>query len=146
MKALLPLLTLLATGFTAAAQNPITLTQSNFPALPSTVELYNVANTTGVMAPTTGANQTWNYSSLTAAGQATKTYSAPSATPAFAGTTRTYTYSLSLGTFQLQGISSQALTASGLQYLGYTVPRQRFSLGALTGVPTDSLVVPAQSP
>ncbi|QKG58671.1 T9SS type A sorting domain-containing protein [Hymenobacter sp. BRD128] len=145
MKALLLLPCLLATGLTAAAQTPITLTQSNFPALPTTVELYNTASITGVMAPTVGANQTWNYSNLTATGQTTATYNAPSATPAFAGTTRTYNYTLPLGSFQVKGVESQALTATGLTYLGYTIPTQRFGLGTLTGAATDSLVVPMQS-
>jgi hypothetical protein len=145
MKALVPLLPLLTASLAAAAQTPITLTQSNFPALASTVELYNTASITGVTAPTTGANQTWNYGGLIATSQASATYSAPSATPAFAGTTRTYMYALPLGPFQVQGVGSQALTSSGLKYLGYSIPRQRFGLAALTGVTTDSLVVPAQS-
>lgn len=145
MKTPLPLLALLATGLTAAAQTPITLMQSNFPATPSAVELYSTASPTGVAAPTTGANQTWNYGTLTATGQTSASYSAPSATPAFAGTTRTYTYSLPLGPLQVQGVGSQALTATGLTYLGYSIPRQRFSLGALTGSATDSLTLAAQS-
>ena len=145
MKALLPLLPLLGASLTVVAQTPITLTQSNFPALPSTVELYSVASTTGVAAPTLGANQTWNYGGLAATAQTTRTYSAPSATPTFSGTTRTYTYSLPLGSFQVQGVSSQALTASGLKYLGYNIPLQRFGLATLTGATTDSLVVPAQA-
>ena len=145
MKAPLPLLALLATGLTATAQTPITLTQSNFPALATTVELYNTAGTTGVVPPTSGANQTWNYGGLAATAQTTTTYGAPSATPAFAGTTRTRSYSVPLGPFQVQGVASQALTASGLKYLGYSVPLQRFGLATITGVPTDSLVVPAQA-
>ena len=145
MKALVPLLPLLAASLTAVAQTPITLTQSNFPAQPSAVDLYSTASATGIAAPTTGANQTWNYGNLTATGQTSMSYSAPSATPAFAGTTRTYTYSLPLGPLQVQGVSSQALTATGLKYLGYNIPRQRFSLGALTGSPTDSLTLAAQA-
>ncbi|WP_151087260.1 T9SS type A sorting domain-containing protein [Hymenobacter baengnokdamensis] len=145
MKTILPLLTLLATGLSAAAQTPITLTQSNFPALPTTVELYNSASITGVTPPMTGANQTWNYTGLTATGQTSDTYNAPAATPAFAGTTRTYNYTLSLGAYPVRGTSSQALTPTGLNYLGYSIPLQRFGLSAVTGSPTDSLVVPAQS-
>ena len=145
MKATLPLLALLATSLTATAQSPITLTQSNFPALPTAVEMYNAASPAGVTPPTLGANQTWNYGGLVAAGQATKAYSAPTTTPAFSGTTRTYTYSLPLGPFQVQGVTSQALTSSGLKYLGYNIARQRFGLATVTGVATDSLVVPAQA-
>lgn len=145
MKTAVPTLALLAGALTATAQTPITLTQSNFPALASTVELYSAASPAGVMPPTTGANQIWDYSSLTPTGQTSATYSAPAATPAFAGTTRTYNYTLPLGPFQVAGTSAQALTATGLQYLGYTIPRQRFGLGALTTVATDSLVVPAQA-
>jgi hypothetical protein len=145
MKALVPLLPLLAASLAAAAQTPITLTQSNFPAQASTVELYSTASTTGVAAPTTGANQTWNYGGLVATGQGSAAYSAPSATPAFAGTTRTYNYALPLGPLQVQGVGSQALTATGLRYLGYTIPRQRFSLGALTGNANDSLALPLQA-
>lgn len=145
MKIIVPLLACLTSGLTAVAQSPITLTQSNFPALASTVELYNIANPAGVVPATTGANQSWNYGSLTAAGQSTVTYGAPPATPAFAGTTRTYAYALPLGPFQVAGTVSQALTTTGLKYLGYSIPLQRFGLGALTTVPTDSLIIPAQS-
>ncbi len=145
MKALVPLLSLLASGLTAAAQSPITLTQSNFPALASTVESYSIANSTGLMPASTGANQIWNYGSLTATGQYTNVYSAPSATPAFAGTTRTYSYVVPFGPLKVQGVASQAFTASGLSYLGYTIPLQRFGLAPLTTVPTDSLVIPTQS-
>jgi len=144
MKATLPLLTLLATGLTAAAQTPITLTQSNFPALPTTVEVYKTASTNSVTPPGPGANLNWDYRGLVATGQTTQAYNAPGATPDFAGTTRTYDYSQSLGPFTVRGTSSQALTASGLNYLGYTIPTQRFGLASVTGFTTDSLVVPKQ--
>lgn len=145
MKAPLLLLSLLATSLAATAQAPITLTQSNFPALPTTVELYNTVDAAGVTPPTLGANQTWNYGALTPTSQLAVPYNAPAATPAFAGTTRTYNYSLSLSDVKVVGVASQALTATGLRYLGYTIPLQRFGLGPLTGFSTDSLVLPAQS-
>jgi hypothetical protein len=58
-----PLLTLalLAAGFTAAAQTPITITQADFPAAAGAAERYQDANLpASVPATPTGANQTWD--------------------------------------------------------------------------------------
>jgi hypothetical protein len=146
MKSLLPFLGLLATGLTASAQSAITLNQSNFPVLPTTVDVYNqVNNVGGVALPVTGANQAWDYRTLVSTSQSSGSYSAPTATPPFAGTTRTYTYSLPLGPLSIRGLSAQGLSATGLRYLGYQIPLQRFGLAPVTGSTTDSLVVTAQT-
>ncbi|MBO2012487.1 T9SS type A sorting domain-containing protein [Hymenobacter negativus] len=145
MKASLLPLGLLATALSASAQTPITITQANFPALPTTVEQYSRASITGVTPPTTGANQAWDYRALSATSQLTNTYNAPPSQPVFAGTTRTFNYTLALGPLTVQGKVHQAYTATGLTGLGSELATQRFGLGALTGSPTDSLVVPAQN-
>jgi hypothetical protein len=144
MKSLIPALALLATGLSASAQTVITLTQSNFPAGP-TNNLYYRANLSGVTRPTTGANQTWDYRSLTSTAPVVDVFTAPPAASPFPTATRSAPYAVSLGALVVRGTTYQALTSTGLQDLGSQLPLQRFGLGTLTGNPTDSLVVPAQT-
>jgi hypothetical protein len=148
MKKNLPLILLAALGGTTAvqAQSAIVLNQANFPALASTVEQYSSAGTAGVGTPTTGANQTWNYATLTALGQPfSNTYTAPIASSPFPSTTRAYTYTITLGILNVLGTTYEALSASGLQYQGFRIVTQRFGLGSITGSSTDSVVVPTQN-
>ncbi|MBO2009233.1 T9SS type A sorting domain-containing protein [Hymenobacter negativus] len=143
---LLALLASAGASTAAQAQSAIVLNQTNFPALASTVELYSQAGTGGVTTPTTGANQTWNYTNLTPLGQPTNsTYTAPIAMSPFTGTTRAYTYNITLGILSVLGTTYEALTATGLQYQGFRIITQRFGLGSITGSSTDSVVVPTQT-
>jgi hypothetical protein len=143
---LLALLAVLGGATAAQAQSAIVLNQSNFPALPGTVEQYAQAGTAGVATPTTGANQTWSYTALTPIGQPfSNTYTAPIATSPFTGTTRAYTYTITFGILSVLGTTYEALSATGLQYQGYRVATQRFGLGSITGFSTDSVVVPTQT-
>jgi hypothetical protein len=129
-----------------AAQAQITITQSNFPATPATVERFQDANLTGIARPTTGANQTWNYSGATFTGNvAQSTYIAPPANAAFPTATRAYNYQTAFGPIAINGVQYQSLNAAGLQDLGFALPQQRISLRTLTFGPTDSLVIPAQA-
>jgi hypothetical protein len=140
---LLSLATLLGTG---AAQAQITITQSNFPATPATVERMQDANQAGLTAPTTGANQTWNYSAVTFAGTVDQsTYITPPANAAFPTATRAYNYQVAFGPETVNGVQYQSLNANGLQDLGFALPLQRKSLRQLTGGTNDSLIIPAQS-
>jgi hypothetical protein len=107
--------------------------------------LYSSASATGVATPSTGANQTWNYTGLVANGQFSNSYTAPITSSPFTGTTRAYTYTISLGILTVQSTAYEALTATGLRYQGYRLLTQRFGLGSVTGFPTDSVVVPAQT-
>src|SRR6478609_870531 len=125
MKSLLPTLALLATGLTASAQTAITLTQSNFPAGP-TNNVYYQANLSGVTRPTTGANQTWDYRSLTSAGPVFDAYNPVPAASPFPTATRSAPYSVSLGALTVHGTTYQALTSTGLLDLGSQLPLQRF--------------------
>jgi hypothetical protein len=130
---------------TAQAQTPITLTQSNFPATTSSVDIYQKANVAGVTKPQTGTNQTWNYSTLTPDGSSVqRTYIAPPANAAFATATRAYNYTNTFGPVTVAGVQYQAVTANGVQDLGYALALQRFKITAQTGGPNDSLIVPAQ--
>jgi len=143
---LLVLLAALAGTMAAHAQSAIVLNQANFPALASTVETYSQAGTGGVVTPTTGANQTWNYTGLTPIGQPfSNTYTAPIATSPFTGTTRAYTYTITFGILSVLGTTYEALSATGLQYQGFRIVTQRFGLGSITGFSTDSVVVPTQT-
>ena len=45
----------------------------------------------------------------------------------------------------MQSTAYEALTATALQYQGYRIITQRFGLGAITGISTDSVVVPTQT-
>jgi hypothetical protein len=147
---------LLAAGLLASgslrAQSPISITQSTYPATPATVERYEVAHpathpTAGPPAP--GANQTWDYSTLTPDSSVTEFgYLAPPASP-FAAATRAFDNDHSWQRYHppfayyAKYVAFEALTAAGLQELGFTVPGQSVALA--TGVAGDSLRLPAQS-
>jgi hypothetical protein len=142
---LLPFSALLLSSLHSQAQTAITLTQSNFPATATATDRWNSALATNVAAPALGANQTWNYASLTGVTPDVRTYAAPVAGSAFPAATRTVNTSLTLGVVDLNRLSYQQLSASGLASIGQSNPTQRFSLQLVTGSPTDSLIVPAQS-
>jgi hypothetical protein len=144
-QALLPIGALILSSLTVQAQSAITLTQSNFPAQATTPDQWNNALATGVAAPTTGANQTWNYGGLVGVTPDTRTYATPAAGSAFPAATRTFTNTLVLGVINVNRINYQQLSAGGFSNLGQFVPTQRFSLQQVTGSITDSLIVPAQS-
>ncbi|GAB3588614.1 T9SS type A sorting domain-containing protein [Hymenobacter daeguensis] len=131
----------------ALAQTPITLTQSNFPAAVGTVERYQDANLpAGMTATPTGASQTWDYRTLTAAGAPyTIAYlPVPSGSP-FATAQWARARTAALGSFSYNFTSYYQLNSTGRLGLGRTILRQATSLGLLTGNSTDSVVVSRQT-
>ncbi|MBF9220180.1 T9SS type A sorting domain-containing protein [Hymenobacter ruricola] len=140
-------LTLLAAGFTAAAQTPITITQADFPAAAGAAERYQDANLpASVSATPTGANQAWDYRSLTPSGQA---YALPylpvPANSSIAGAQWTRARTAPVGFLAYNITSYYSLTANGRISLGRTVARQATSLRALTGGANDSVVINRQT-
>jgi len=143
-----PLLSLLALllGTAAHGQAPLVLTQSNFPALPTSVDIYRDLAAAGLTPPAPGANQAWNYGGATLGGsQHQRPYLAPPAPAAFPTATRAYRYALPLNALVITGTGYEELSATGLRRLGSALATQRFSLTPLTGGALDSLVVPAQT-
>ncbi|MCC3160254.1 hypothetical protein LJ737_23660 [Hymenobacter sp. 15J16-1T3B] len=141
---LLPL-TLLA--LPALAQSPITLTQATFPASAATVERYqDAALPAGLGAPTTGANQSWDYRGLLPSGSAYNllNLSVP-ASPAFAGAQWTRANTSTIGAFSYVLTTYFNLAATGRMALGRSITRQPFSIASRTGGANDSIVVNRQN-
>ncbi|MDO7854027.1 hypothetical protein [Hymenobacter convexus] len=139
-------LCLLAGSATASAQSPITITTAQFPATAATVDRFQPATATGLTAPQTGANRTWDYRSLTPQGAVVASpYAAVTGTPPFAGSVRTYTFSLALGPFTIPATAYQGFDAAGFSQLGSALSAQTFPLATITGGPNDVLTIPAQN-
>lgn len=130
----------------AYAQSPITITAAQYPATAASVTRLQAAAVAGVAAPTKGANQTWDYRSLTPQGSvAVSTYASAGTTPPFTGSVRSYALPLALGPFTVNSTAYEGFDAVGFTQLGTAVPAQSFPLTATTGGPTDVLSVPAQN-
>ena len=142
MKKLFTNLVFLGIVFCAAAQTPITLTQSNYPAPTGTVPLENVTSQV-TTAPAMGNNQIWDYSTLTTGTSATNDYVAVSNNPNIPGAQFMLATYFKNITPQLGFYYDQyyAISSSGAYVVGIHVPAQAFGIGALTGTGTDSLYV-----
>ncbi len=136
----------LLAGSVAHAQ--ITITAAQFPATAASVDRYQAATLTGVAAPTPGANQTWDYRSLTplsGSSPVNATYSSAGTTPPFANSVRSYTFSIPLGAFNVNATAYEGFDAQGFSQLGSTIPAQTFPLTTVTSGPNDVLSIPAQT-
>lgn len=130
----------------SAAHAQITITAAQYPATAASVDRFQPAATTGVTTPTKGANQTWDYRSLTPTGSVqVNTYGSAGTTPPFAGSVRTYPLTLTQGSFSITATAYEGFDAVGFSQLGTVVPAQTFPLTTITGGPNDALVVPAQT-
>lgn len=130
----------------SAAHAQITITAAQFPATAASVDRYQAATTTGVAAPTKGANQTWDYRSLAPTGSVqVNTYASAGTTPPFAGSVRSYPFTLTQGSFSILATAYEGFDAVGFTQLGSVVPAQTFPLSTVTGGANDALVVPAQT-
>jgi hypothetical protein len=130
----------------AYAQSPITITAAQFTATAASVDRFQPAAITGVIAPTKGANQTWDYRSLAPTSSVVvNTYASAGATPPFSGSVRSYPLALTQGTFSISATAYEGFDAVGFSQLGAVVPAQTFPLVTVTGFPNDALVVPAQT-
>jgi hypothetical protein len=145
MKHLFTAACLLAGG---AAHAQITITAAQFPATAASVDRYQAATLTGAAVPTPGANQTWDYRSLTplsGSSVATSTYSSAGATPPFTNSVRSYPLSIPLGAFNVNATAYEGFDAQGFSQLGSAIPAQSFPLVTVTGGATDVLSIPAQT-
>jgi hypothetical protein len=136
---------LLASG-AAYAQSPITITPAQYPATAATVVRVQPASPTGVAAPAKGANQAWDYRSLTPQGSVVvSTFNSVGTNPPFANSNRSYPLTLQLGSFALAATAYEGFDAVGYSQFGTAVAAQSFPLTAFTGGPSDVLSVPAQN-
>lgn len=139
-------LCLLAGSVAAYAQAPITITAAQFPASAATIDRFQPAAATGVTAPLTGANRSWDYRNLAPLGAvAVNSYFSAGSTPPFAGSVRAYSFSLPLGPFNIAATAYEGFDAQGFSQLGAAVAAQTFPLSTVTGAPGDVLAIPAQN-
>lgn len=139
------LLPLLGASLAAAAQTPITLTASTFSAAPGTTERYQDAG--AGPAPATGPANAWDYRSLAPVGSPYVfcTYQAVPASGGIAGAQWTIPRQSVLGNLGYDYTVYYRLATTGVFGLGSTIARQPKSLGAVTGTPTDSVVINRQT-
>jgi len=137
MKHLLTLALALGGSTAALAQTPITITPAQYPVTATSNDHYQAVSLTGLTPPTTGANQSWDYRSLTRTGNPmVDTYDPVGANPPFAGAVRAYDYDI-LGAAATQ---YEGFEAGGFGQLGTTIPAQTLQLGG-----GNVIDVPAQS-
>lgn len=132
----------------AYAQSPITITAAQYPATAASIDRFQPAAVAGVAAPTKGANQAWDYRSLTPQAGLSGfnfVYASAGTAPPFAGSVRSYALPLALGPFTVNSTAYEGFDAGGFAQLGTAVPAQTFSLATTTGIPGDMLSVPAQN-
>lgn len=146
MKQFFTLCLLTGSVVAAHAQNPITISQRQFPATAATVDRYQNAVATGLTAPRLGANRTWDYSSLTPqGGVSTRTYAAIVGTPPIAGGIRTVSYTFRLGNFPILVTGYEGFDTWGLTQIGSVIAAQSFSLTTATGGANDVFTISAQN-
>ncbi|MBH8557015.1 hypothetical protein [Hymenobacter negativus] len=147
MKKHLPFLFSSLLALPALAQTPITLTQANFPAAAGTQEQYRDATApNGLTSPTTGANQAWDYRTLTATGAPySLVYLPVPASGGIAGAQWTRARQAVIGSLAYNYTAYLSLAATGRLGLGRTVIRQPRSIQAFTGGANDSVVINAQT-
>jgi methionine-rich copper-binding protein CopC len=133
---------LAALGIPAICQSPITLTQANFPPATTTVPIEDVTSQI-TSAPAVGANQTWDYSTLTTGTAYTNQYVAVSGdahfpTAQFMLASYFKNLTSTLGYYYDQ---YYAITSTGAYVVGIHVPAQNYGIGALTGNNADTLYI-----
>jgi hypothetical protein len=130
----------------ATAQTPLVLNQSNLHfTTPQTIQP-TVADTTGVPEPQAGTNVDWDYSGLTPTSSITYSYivntDANFPNTALIDTNIFRTVALGKGYYYN---SVLVYDGDGFSEDGIIINEQKYGLGNVTTIPTDSFNVPAQS-
>jgi len=143
MRNLLLLMGALILSYSVSAQ--ITLSNSNVTGItPGHVHAV-MATSTGVTAPTTGANQTWDYSTLKASSTYNRTFlpwAAFSATAVLDSQPVTESVTKNMPCIK-QNVYD--IDANGIFFAGANIPAQGYSIAALSGNQNDSTIWAAQS-
>lgn len=124
------------------SQNPITIYSPDFPAVPCKYHPVQVS-LTGVTVPVAGANQTWDYSTLSITNAFEYSFSA-AANPAFPTADLVdsgYSGVIVPGYYYYYAIYYKK-TTSEYQALGTSVVEQRYNISAVTGGSNDSAIFP----
>lgn len=130
----------------ALAQSPITLTPATFPVSATSTEQYQDASPAGVPAPTLGANQAWDYRTLTPSGSAyTLLNLGVPPNSGISGAQWTRARTATFGSIAYVYTSYMSLASTGRMALGRTVTRQAMSISSRTGGANDSLVINRQT-
>ncbi len=116
-----------------------------YPLTPDTAKGIEVA-TAGLMAPTIGANQTWNYSAIS--GNKAKDFSlkTPNTNPNFPNATGMLNTQIYLGPILISGTKEYFLNSgSGFYYQGLQTINANYNIAALTGGTGDILTTIASN-
>lgn len=138
---------LLLTSNVLWSQAPISLNYSDFPVAVGTYT-YNLIPGANVPAPTSGANQSWNYAALTSTDNQTLTYweeidpfYTAEGIDIYVSFFKELSPALALG---FKTFSELDLNEEGFAEEGIYVEEQSYPLGALTGNNSDNLSFPLQ--
>jgi len=130
-------------GLYARAQ--ITIENYNYTTPATEITTLQTSINSNVRLPSSGPNQSWNYSSLTDTAFNTNTnYMAP-AGPFFKNATRYYNDSFNFDAFYLHIKQYQLNDTSGFSNYGYSLDSQSFDLSFYTGGKGDFLAFPSQN-
>lgn len=122
------------------------LNYNNFIVAPNVNFVRQGANGQGIKIPATGSNQTWDYTELSGNDlySASITYAAANSS-FFSSARRKTSFVFPLGeSFLVQETGFESDDVTAYQRLGRSIDRQAFSIGDLSGFPTDSLIITQQ--
>jgi Secretion system C-terminal sorting domain len=147
------LLILCVASFVLAVNGQITINRADFAVSSTGLDsaLYKQVTKTGVVLPTFGNNQMWDYSALKdSMPNIYKYYFRPAATSgplptAFADATHAYNSTGSFQSFPYQARFYEKIDATGYVQLGYTSADAKYSIANISGGATDSIYITAST-
>ena len=120
----------------------ITLTYTNYLVPPAEDHFLQGADPAGVALPSLGTDQAWDYSNLVSNDAYNNSYlSVPPANPAFAGARTQSDFIGYIAGIPILQTRYDADDITSFRRMGESLTRQAFSIGAITGSSTDSLVI-----
>ncbi len=139
------LLLALTQGIVTMAQVPSILNEANMPFAAQTFHVV-IANTAGVVVPSEGGNQMWDYSILTSSSTTTAGYQA-NTNSAFPTNSLvdTMLFVNFIGNLGFYADFFYSHETEGFMGLGYDIPYQIYNTATTTGGANDSISFPAQT-
>lgn len=120
----------------------VTIDQNNYPATAGYTDNYSVGATIGVVAPSVGANQTWDYSGLVEANSITSIHIDATSDPNYPDALNHYEDNRTFQGFLIPSHTYTAADANGYYEYGRAISDITHSITAISGGPNDVLNFP----
>lgn len=120
----------------------VTIDQSNYPATAGYNDLYSVGATAGVVAPSVGASQTWDYSALVETSTVNSVHVDATSDPNFPDALNHYESNRSFQGLFIPSHLYTAVDANGYYEYGRSFSDVTYSVAAISGGANDSLNFP----